>query len=201
MELLVVDFPETFIGVVTEKVSGRRGRMTKMVNHGTGRVRMEYRLPSRGLIGFRTEFLSDTKGTGILHHVFDGHDVWQGEIPHRTTGSLVADRPGRATAYAIENLQPRGTIFVGPGDEVYAGMVVGENSRPSDLEVDITKQRKPARDPAAAPELASRLLPPRPMSLEQALEFLGPDELVEITPRALRLRKRVLAASQRSRKA
>ncbi len=199
MELLVVDFPETFIGVVTEKTSGRRGRMTKMVNHGTGRVRMEYRVPSRGLIGFRTEFLSDTKRTGILHHVFDGHDVWQGEIPHRTTGSLVADRPGQATAYAIENLQPRGPIFVGPGDEVYAGMVVGENSRPSDLEVDITKERKPARD--AAPTPASRLLPPRSMSLEQALEFLGPDELVEITPRALRLRKKVLAESQRSRKA
>ncbi len=201
MELLVVDFPETFIGVVTEKTSGRRGRMTKMVNHGTGRVRMEYRLPSRGLIGFRTEFLSDTKGTGILHHVFDGHDVWQGEIPHRTTGSLVADRPGRASAYAIENLQPRGTIFVGPGDEVYAGMVVGENSRPSDLEVDITKERKPARDPAASPEPASRLLPPRPMSLEQALEFLGADELVEITPRDLRIRKKMLVASQRGRKA
>jgi GTP-binding protein len=199
MELLVVDFPETFIGVVTEKTSGRRGRMTKMVNHGTGRVRMEYRVPSRGLIGFRSEFLSDTKRTGILHHVFDGHDVWQGEIPHRTTGSLVADRPGQATAYAIENLQPRGPIFVGPGDEVYAGMVVGENSRPSDLEVDITKERKPARD--AAPTPASRLLPPRSMSLEQALEFLGPDELVEITPRALRLRKKVLAESQRSRKA
>jgi GTP-binding protein len=200
MEMLVVDFPEAFIGVVTEKVGARRGRMTKMVNHGTGRVRMEFRLPSRGLIGFRPEFLSDTRGTGILHHLFDGHDDWQGEIAHRKTGSLVAEHPGRASAAAIEHLQARGTIFVGPDEEVYAGMVVGENSNPSDLEVDITKDSKPAKELSEYAKPAGRLLPPRSMSLEQALEFLGPDELLEITPRALRVRKKLLSDSRLGRK-
>jgi GTP-binding protein len=191
-ELLVIDCPERFIGVVTEKVGGRKGRMTKMVNHGTGRVRMEFRIPSRGLIGFRTEFLTDTKGNGILNHLFEGYDAWTGEIPHRTTGSLVADRPGRATAYAIEHLQPRGTMFVAPGDQVYEGMIVGENSRANDLDVNITKEKKLTNMRAASADATVRLIPPRSMSLEQALEFIREDEVVEVSPRALRLRKRSL---------
>jgi GTP-binding protein len=197
MENLVIDCPENFIGVVTEKIGSRRGRMTKMVNHGTGRVRMEFRLPSRGLIGFRTEFLSDTKGTGILNHLFDGYEEWQGEISHRTTGSLVADRPGTATAYAIEHLQPRGTMFVGPGRGVYEGMIVGENSRSDDLNVNITKEKKLTNMRAAGAEQTSRLIPPRSMSLEQALEFITADEVVEVTPKALRLRKKVLQSAAR----
>ena len=191
MELLVVDCPEEFISVVTEKAAVRRGRVTKMVNHGTGRVRIEFRIPSRGLIGFRGEFLSDSRGMGIFNHLFDGYDEWQGDIPHRSTGSLVADRPGRATAHAIEQLQGRGTMFVAPGDQVYEGMIVGENSRSDDLEVQVTKERKPSQDGAASAP-AGRLIPPRSMSLEQALEFIGDDELVEVTPRAFRLRKREL---------
>jgi GTP-binding protein len=191
-ELLVIDCPERFIGVVTEKIGARKGRMTKMVNHGTGRVRMEFRIPSRGLIGFRTEFLTDTKGNGILNHLFDGYDGWTGEIQHRTTGSLVADRPGRATAYAIEHLQPRGTMFVAPGDQVYEGMIVGENSRSNDLEVNITKEKKLTNMRAASADATVRLIPPRSMSLEQTLEFIREDEVVEVTPRALRLRKRAL---------
>jgi GTP-binding protein len=190
MEQLVVDCPEGFVGVVTEKVGTRRGRMTKMVNHGTGRVRMEFRIPARGLIGYRAEFLSDTKGTGILHHGFDGWEAWQGEIARRATGSLVADRPGRATAHAIGHLQPRGTIFVGPGDEVYAGMVVGENSRPEDLPVDVTKERRTADLPGVPAAPPPQLFPARSMSLEQALEFLHADEVVEATPRVVRIRKR-----------
>ncbi len=200
MECLVVDCPEPFLGVVTEKIGGRRGRMTKMVNHGAGRVRVEFRIPSRGVVGFRTEFLSDTKGTGILHQSFDGWEVWQGEIAGRTTGSLVADRPGRVTAHAVGHLQHRGTIFVAPGEQVYEGMVVGENSRPSDLLVDVTKSRR--TEPAVGAIVPEpQLIPPRSMSLEQTLEFLHPDEVVEVTPRALRIRKRVLSTSQRERKA
>jgi len=199
MEQLIVDCPEGYIGVVTEKAGTRKGRMTKMVNHGTGRVRMEFRIPSRGLIGFRTDFLSDTKGTGIMNHLFDGYDDWQGEIAHRATGSLVADRPGRTTAYAIEHLQPRGTILVGPGEMVYEGMVVGENSRSKDIDVNITKEKKLTNMRAAAADQTVRLIPPRLLSLEQALEFIAQDEFVEVTPKALRLRKRMLRASQRSR--
>jgi GTP-binding protein len=164
--------------------------MTKMVNHGTGRVRMEFRVPSRGLIGFRTEFLSDTKGTGIMNHLFDGYEDWQGEIPHRTTGALVADRPGRVTAFAVEHLQPRGTIFVAPGDQVYDGQIVGENSRSNDLDVNITKEKKLTNMRAAAADQAVRLIPPRSMSLEQSLEFIRDSELVEITPKAIRLRRK-----------
>jgi GTP-binding protein len=190
MELLVIDCPDGFIGVVTEKAGTRKGRMTKMVNHGKGRVRMEFRIPARGLLGFRTEFLSDTKGAGIMNHLFDGYDPWQGTIAHRTTGSLVADRPGRTTSYAIEHLQPRGTIFVAPGDAVYEGMIVGENARANDMEVNITKERKLTNMRASSSEITVRLIPPRSMSLEQSLEFIAADELVEITPKALRLRKR-----------
>ena len=197
MELLVIDCPENYIGVVTEKVGGRKGRMTKMVNHGTGRVRMEFSIPSRGLIGFRTEFLTDTKGTGIMNHLFDGHAEWQGDIPHRATGALVADRPGRTTAYAIEHLQPRGTMFVGPGAQVYEGMIVGENARSNDLDVNITKEKKLTNMRAAAADQAVRLIPPRLMSLEQSLEFVRDDEWLEVTPKAIRLRKKFLRASQR----
>ena len=197
MELLVIDCPEEFIGVVTEKLGGRKGRMTKMVNHGTGRVRMEFRIPSRGLIGLRTEFLTDTRGTGIMNHLFDGFEEWQGEIPHRSTGALVADRSGRTTGYAIENLQPRGTIFVGPGAQVYEGMIVGENARTNDLDVNITKEKKLTNMRASGSDTTIRLIPPKLLSLEQALEFIREDELVEATPKSLRLRKRVLQASLR----
>ncbi len=197
MEVLVVDCPETFVGVVTQKVAARKGRMTKMVDHGTGRVRMEFRVPSRGLLGFRTEFLSDTRGTGIMNHVFDGYAPWQGDIPQRTTGVLVADRPGRCTAWAIEHLQDRGTIFVAPGDQVYEGMVVGENSRAADVEVNITKEKKLSGTRDSAPEATVRLIPARSMSLEQAMEFIRDDETVEVTPKAFRLRKRVLETVRR----
>jgi GTP-binding protein len=197
MEQLVVDCPDTSVGVVTEKIGGRKGRMTKMVNHGTGRVRMEFRIPSRGLIGFRSEFLSDTRGAGVMTQLFDGHEEWQGDIPHRATGALVADRPGRVTAYAIEHLQPRGTIFVEPGDQVYQGMIVGENSRASDIDVNITKEKKLTNMRAAASDQTVRLIPPRIMGLEQAMEFIREDERVEVTPKALRLRKAVLQASRR----
>ena len=197
MELLVVDCPDEFIGVVTQKTGIRRGRMTKMVNHGTGRVRLEFRLPSRGLIGFRTEFLTDTRGTGIMNHLFDGYEPWQGDIPHRATGALVADRPGRATGYAIAHLQPRGTLFVAPGDEVYEGMIVGENSREKDMDVNITKEKKLTNMRASTDEASVQLIPPRVMSLEQALEFLRTDELLEVTPKAFRLRKKILPALKR----
>jgi GTP-binding protein len=197
MEVLVVDCPEEYIGVITQQTGLRRGRMTKMVNHGTGRVRLEFRIPSRGLIGFRTQFLTDTRGTGILNHLFDGYDAWQGDIPHRATGALVADRPGRATAYAIGHLQARGELFSAPGDEVYEGMIVGENSRDSDIDVNITKEKKLTNVRASTDEATVQLIPPRTMSLEQALEFLRTDELLEVTPKAFRLRKRILPAIKR----
>jgi GTP-binding protein len=171
--------------------------MTKMVNHGTGRVRIEFRLPSRGLIGFRSEFLTDTKGTGIANHLFDGYEPWQGEIAHRSTGAMVADRPGRATSYAIEHLQPRGELFINPGDEVYEGMVVGENAREKDIDVNITKEKKLTNMRASTSDEAVHLVPPRIMSLEQSLEFLAEDELLEVTPASLRLRKKILPAVQR----
>jgi GTP-binding protein len=199
MEVLVVDCPESFVGAVTQKVGSRKGRMTKMVNHGTGRVRMEFRIPSRGLIGFRTEFLTDTRGTGIMNHLFEGYAPWQGDIPHRTTGALVADRPGRCTAHAVEHLQDRGTMFVAPGDQVYEGMVVGENSRSADIDVNIAKEKKLTNMRASTSERTVRLIPPRLLSLEQALEFVRDDELVEVTPKAFRLRKRILASGLRRR--
>jgi GTP-binding protein len=196
MESLAVDFPEEYVGIVTEKAGGRRGRMTKMVNHGSGRVRLEFHMPSRGLIGFRTEFLRDTRGTGIMDHMFDGFEGWQGEIRHRSTGVLVADRPGRATAHAIEHLQPRGAIFVAPGDQVYEGLIVGENSRSNDLEVNIVKEEKPSAAQHLAAAHTVHLIPPRSMGLEQALEFIREDELVEVTPKALRLRKNLLQSGR-----
>jgi GTP-binding protein len=197
MERLVVDCPEEFIGAVTQKVGARKGQMTKMVNHGTGRVRLEYRIPSRGLIGYRTEFLTDTKGTGLLNHLFDGYAPWQGDIPHREAGALVSDRAGRTTAYAIDHLQPRGVLFVGPGEPVYEGQIVGEHSRDSDLDVNITKEKKLTNMRSSTADEATRLVPPRRMSLEQCLEWIREDELLEVTPQALRLRKKSLAGRRR----
>jgi GTP-binding protein len=197
MEQLVIDCPEEFIGVITQKLGQRRGRMMKMSNHGSGRVRIEFRLPSRGLIGFRTEFLTDTRGTGIMNSLFDGWDTWQGDIAHRANGALISDRPGRTTAYAIENLQPRGVLFVPPGEEVYEGMVVGEHNRTNDLDVNITKEKKLTNMRASGSDDTIRLVPPLVMNLEQALEFIREDELVEVTPGSFRIRKRILQANRR----
>jgi GTP-binding protein len=197
MEMLVIDCPEEFIGVVTQELGVRRGRMMKMINHGSGRVRMEFRVPARGLIGFRSEFLTNTRGTGIMNHLFDGWDVWQGDISHRSNGALVADRAGRATSYAIEGLQPRGELFVSPTDEVYEGMVVGENARANDLDVNITREKKLTNMRASGSDDTIHLVPPRIMNLEQALEFIREDELVEVTPEAIRIRKRILQANRR----
>jgi GTP-binding protein len=190
MELLFIDCPEEFIGVVTQKVGIRRGKMVKMINHGSGRVRLEFRVPARGLIGFRSEFLTDTKGAGIMNHLFDGYDEWQGDIPSRPTGALVADRAGRATAYALSNLQERGELFIRPGEPVYAGLICGENSRSADLFVNVTKEKKLTNMRASVSDEAVRLIPYREMGLEKALEFIKEDELVEITPLSIRLRKK-----------
>jgi GTP-binding protein len=197
IELAVIDCPETFIGVITEALGRRRGRMTKMVNHGTGRVRMEFEVPSRGLIGFRSEFLTDTKGTGLLNTIFLRWDDWQGGISQRITGALVADRPGQATTYALYNLQERGELFVRPGVDVYEGMIVGENARDVDLDVNVVKEKKLTNMRASTADEAMRLVPFRELSLEQALEFIREDELVEVTPEAVRMRKKVLASNQR----
>ena len=197
MEHLVVDIPEEYIGAVTQKIGPRRGVMAKLVNHGTGRVRLEYRIPARGLIGYRTEFLTDTRGTGLLNHLFDGWDGWQGDIAHRQNGALVADRAGRTTAYAIDNLQARGVMFVSPGAEVYEGMIVGENARDNDLDVNITKEKKLTNMRASTADEAAKLTPPHVMNLEQCLEWIREDELLEVTPKSLRLRKRALAGRRR----
>jgi GTP-binding protein len=192
LELAVVDIPEAYVGVVTEKMGARRGRMSKMVNHGSGRVRLEFEVPSRGLIGFRGQFLTDTRGTGLFNTMLVGFTPYAGTIPSRPNGGLVADRPGKAVSYAIFHLQPRGTIFVNPGDPVYAGMIVGENSRGDDLRVNITKEKKQTNMRAAGSDEALRLVPPRQFNLEQAMEYLNDDELVEVTPTSIRLRKILL---------
>ena len=197
VELLVIDCPESFLGVVIEKLGSRKGKMNKMVNHGSGRVRLEFHIPSRGLIGLRSEILTDTRGTALMNSLFHGYIEWQGEIPTRPTGSLVADRPGRATGYAIFNLQERGEIFVNPGTEVYAGMIVGENARTADLDVNIVKEKKLTNMRASTADEAIRLVPPRILNLEQAIEFIRDDEFVEATPTSIRLRKKVLKANQR----
>jgi GTP-binding protein len=197
LEMLVVDCPEQFAGVVIEKLGARKGRMAKMVNHGSGRVRMAYHIPSRGLIGLRSELLTDTRGTAIMNSLFHGHIEWQGDILSRPTGALVADRPGKATGYAIFNLQERGEIFITPGTEVYEGMIVGENARTRDLDVNIVKEKKLTNMRASTADEAMRLVPPRILNLEQAIEFIAADEFVEVTPRSIRLRKRVLKANQR----
>jgi GTP-binding protein len=197
IERLTVDCPEEFVGAVTQILGPRRGRMMSMANHGSGRVRIEFRVPARGLIGFRTQFLTETKGTGIMNHLFEEFDRWEGDIPQRTTGALIADRTGRATPFAIEHLQPRGIFFISPNDRVYEGMVVGEHSRPSDLDVNITKEKKLTNMRAASADELVRLVPPTLLSLEQAIEFIAEDEQIEVTPAAFRLRKRILPANQR----
>ncbi|MEJ2368129.1 MAG: translational GTPase TypA [Acidobacteriota bacterium] len=199
MEIVQVDCPEEFTGTVTQLLGTRRGRMLKMVNHGSGRVRMEWRVPSRGLIGFRTKFLTETRGTGILNHLFDGYDAFQGEILGRVSGALVADRPGRVTAYAVDHLQSRGEFFVGPGVQVYEGMIVGEHSRDNDLDVNVVKEKHLTNMRASTADEGIKLIPPRVMSLEQCLEFLADDELLEVTPESLRLRKKSLKAADRYR--
>jgi GTP-binding protein len=199
VERVSIDVPEDYLGVVTQLLALRKGRMEQMVNHGTGWVRLEYLVPARGLIGFRTEFLTETRGTGMLHHVFDRYEPWFGDIRLRPTGSLVADRRGTSTSFALMNLQERGTMFVSPGDEVFEGMVVGENPRREDMDVNPTKEKKLNNIRAAAAEELERLTPARVMSLEQALEFIGEDECVEVTPHSVRLRKVVLDQSTRGR--
>ncbi|MGE0593148.1 MAG: translational GTPase TypA [Vicinamibacterales bacterium] len=200
VEELLIDVPEEFQGSVIAQAGTRRGVMTRMVNHGSGRVRLEFRIPARGLIGFRSQFLTDTKGTGIMNHIFAGWEPWHGSIPARATGALVADRTGVATAYAIFNLQERGEIFIDPGTQVYEGMVIGENARANDLDVNVTKEKKQTNMRASSADDAIRLIPPRRLSLEQAIQFINDDELVEITPKAIRLRKRTLASNQRPKK-
>ncbi|HEX6527758.1 MAG TPA: translational GTPase TypA [Streptosporangiaceae bacterium] len=199
VERLSVDVPEEYLGAVTSLISVRRGRMESMINHGTGWVRLEFVVPARGLIGFRTQFMTDTRGTGIAHHVFEGYEPWAGVMRGRPTGSLVADRSGTATAYAMFNLQERGSLFVTPGTEVYEGMIVGENSRPDDMDVNICRERKVTNVRQSTGEELERLVPPRVLSLEQALEFCSDDECVEVTPAAVRLRKVVLDAKERAR--
>ena len=191
LELAVVDIPEEFVGIVTEKLSSRRGRLMKMVNHGSGRVRLEFEIPSRGLIGFRGQFLNDTRGTGLLNALLVGTTPYAGEIAGRINGVLVADRPGRAVSYAIFHLQPRGTIFVKPNDPAYRGLIVGENTRPDDMVVNISKEKKLTNMRASGSDEALRLVPARQFTLEQAMEFINDDELVEVTPQSIRLRKRL----------
>ena len=197
IETLTVDCPEQYVGAVMEKMGARKAKMTKMVNHGSGRVRLEFHVPSRGLIGLRGEMLTDTKGTAIMNSLFDGYIDWQGEIPSRPTGSLVADRAGKATGHAIFNLQERGEVFVTPGTEVYEGMIVGENSRDCDLNVNIVKEKKLTNMRSSTADEAIRLVPPRLLNLEQAIEFVREDEWVEVTPSSIRLRKKTLKANQR----
>jgi GTP-binding protein len=197
VEHLIIDCPEAFIGVVIEKLGQRKGKMSKMVNHGSGRVRLEFLVPSRGLIGLRSEILTDTRGTALMNSLFHGYIEWQGDIPTRPTGSLIADRSGKATGYAIFNLQERGEIFVTPGQEVYEGQVVGENARENDLDVNIVKEKKLTNMRASTSDEGIRLVPPRILNLEQAIEFIRDDELVEVTPQSIRLRKKILKSNQR----
>jgi GTP-binding protein len=197
VERVSIDVPEEYIGVVTQLLALRKGSLRQMVNHGTGWARMEYLVPARGLIGFRTEFLTETRGAGVLHHVFDSWEPWHGELRTRPTGSLVADRGGNATGFAISALQERGSLFIAPGDVLYEGMIVGENSRDDDLDVNAAKPKKLTNMRAASADVLVRLIPPRPLSLEQALEFIRDDEAIEVTPKSIRLRKVELSGSKR----
>ncbi|MFM8944790.1 MAG: translational GTPase TypA [Actinomycetota bacterium] len=199
MERVAIDAPEDYLGVVSQLLALRRGRLEQMVNHGTGWVRMEYLVPARGLIGFRTEFLTETRGTGQLHHVFEGYEPWHGELKTRPTGSLIADRRGQATTFALLNLQERGALFTDPGDEVYEGMIVGENPRSEDMDVNPTKEKKQTNMRASGAEELVRLIPARDLSLEQALEFIRGDECVEVTPTSVRLRKVLLSQNDRTK--
>jgi GTP-binding protein len=200
VEDLVIDVADDFQGVVIAQAGTRRGTMTKMVNHGSGRVRLEFRIPARGLIGFRSQFLTETKGTGIMNHIFAGWEPWHGAIAARATGALVSDRAGITTAYAIWNLQERGEMFVEPAEKVYEGMIVGENARNSDMDVNITKEKKQTNMRASSADEAMRLVPARKLGLEQAIEFINDDELVEVTPKSIRLRKRILQANMRPKR-
>jgi GTP-binding protein len=197
MEILVIDVPEEYVGVVTQQVGMRRGKMQKMQNNGYGRVRLEFKIPSRGLIGFRSQFLTDTRGTGLLNHLFDGYEPWQGMITKRQTGALVSDRVGKSTIYALFHLQPRGCLFIKENTSVYEGMIIGENSRDNDLDVNVIKEKKLTNIRASNADEALQLIPPSIMSLEQAIEFIKEDELVEVTPQSIRLRKKVLEANKR----
>ena len=201
VEELVIDVPEDHQGIVIAQAGERKGVMTKMVNNGSGRVRLEFRIPARGLIGFRSQFMTDTKGTGIMNHIFSSWEPWHGAIPSRANGALVADRAGVATSYAIFNLQERGEIFIDPGIQVYEGMLIGENSRPADMDVNVTKEKKQTNMRASSADEAIRLIPPRRLGLEQAVEFINDDELVEITPVSIRLRKKILSSNQRPKAA
>jgi GTP-binding protein len=201
VERLTIDAPEEYLGTITQLLAVRKGRMEQMTNHGTGWVRMEFLVPARGLIGFRTEFLTDTRGTGIAHHVFEGYEPWAGELRTRNNGSLVSDRAGAATAYAMTNLQERGIMFVDPTTEVYEGMIIGENSRDDDMDVNITKEKKLTNMRQSTSDETEKLIPPRNLSLEQALEFCREDECVEVTPAAVRIRKVVLDQQTRGRAA
>lgn len=199
IERLTVDIPEEFVGVVMEQLGARRGEMVNMHNHGYGRVRIEFSVPSRGLIGLRSQLLTDTRGTIVMNSLFAGYREWQGEIPHRPTGALVADRSGVSTAYSLWNLQERGELFIGPGVEVYEGMVIGENAKDNDLDVNVVREKKLTNMRASTADEAIRLVPFRQLNLEQAIEFIAEDEFVEVTPKSLRLRKRVLAANKRKK--
>ena len=201
VERMSIDTPEEYVGVITQMLAARKGRLEQMVNHGTGWVRMEYLVPARGLIGFRTEFLTETRGTGLMHHVFDRWEPWHGDLRTRPTGSLVADRRGRVAAFALFNLQERGTLFVAPGDEVYEGMIVGESSRAEDLDVNATKEKHLTNMRSSTADELVRLVPKRELSLDQALEFLRVDECVEVTPKAVRLRKATLDTNARRKAA
>ena len=201
VERLAVDVPEEQVGAVTQLLAQRKGRLDQMVNHATGWVRMEYLVPARGLIGFRTEFLTETRGTGILNHVFDRWEPWAGELRTRPSGSIIADRRGRSASYSLANLQERGTLFVGPGEEVYEGMIIGENARSDDLDVNATKEKHQTNVRAASADVLERLEPPKRLSLEAALEFLREDECVEITPESVRLRKVELDKTRRQKAA
>jgi GTP-binding protein len=202
MERVAIDVPEDYLGVASQLLALRKGRMEQVVNHGTGWVRMEYVVPARGLIGFRTEFMTETRGTGQLHHVFEGYERWQGDLRTRPSGSLVADRRGLTTQFALLNLQERGVMFVGPGEEVYEGMIVGENARADDMDVNPTKEKHLTNIRSSTADIVEKLVPALTMSLEQALEFIREDECVEVTPKSVRLRKVVLdqAARHRQRK-
>jgi GTP-binding protein TypA/BipA len=201
VERVAIDAPEEYLGVITQLLALRKGRMENMVNHGTGWIRMEHLVPARGLIGFRTEFLTETRGTGQLHHVFEGYEPWHGELRTRPTGSLVADREGMSTTFTLLTLQERGSMFVGPGEDVYEGMIVGENARAEDIDVNPTKEKKLTNMRASNSEEFTRLIPKRTMVLEQALEFIREDECVEVTPHHVRLRKVVLPQQERAKAA
>lgn len=199
MEQLTIDAPDDYLGVITQLMALRKGRMEQMVNHGTGWIRMDFKVPSRGLIGFRTEFLTETRGTGLLHHVFDGYEAWHGELRTRNTGSLVADRSGTTTSYAIFGLQERGTIFVEVNADVYEGMVIGENSRPEDMDVNVVREKKLTNMRASGSDETEKLIPPKLLNLEQALEYCREDECVEVTPSTVRIRKVIFDQNERSR--